>query len=323
MSHSNSLSNTFIRLYQLHHSAKQPVKQTSNAFFEKEKVFLSLFGLGLFETYDFLYQKCQDADDFKNWIKALKGEDFFLNAEKQFNLLDNNRDPEPYRPGILSDEQQLIWKKQGYLQIENLIDAADCDAVVDLICDTLAINLENEETWYHQHEKLQGLMLQLYQDETIARIRNNSLVKDVFMDLYRNKQILPNCEKVSYNPPINAHFSFKGSPLHWDFDVAKGPQYYIQGLVYLNDVPSDRGAFTVIPAFHHQIEEFRSAFETTEAALQALRGKGLEKPVPGKKGDLIVWLEALPHAASPNHSCLPRFVQYINFSPVFRMTEQW
>jgi ectoine hydroxylase-related dioxygenase (phytanoyl-CoA dioxygenase family) len=37
-------------------------------------------------------------------------------------------------------------------------------------------------------------------------------------------------------------------------------------------------------------------------------------PVPGKKGDIVLWLQTLPHAASANHSDLPRFVQYISFS---------
>ena len=311
----NTPFNSFIEVYQQHHAPNNPLKQTDETFVELEKTFLSIFQLGLFETYDFLYQKCKNTDDFKKWIIDLKGEAFFSSAESQFNQR-KKTEAKPLSTGnTLTAEQHVFWQEQGYLKIENLISEHDCDAVSALICNTLSIKLQDERSWYPKHEKLQGLMLQLYQDSAIAHIRNNEQIRAVFVDLYGNQNILPNTEKVSYNPPVTAHYTFKGSPLHWDIDFNIGPRYYIQGLLYLNDVPADRGAFTVIPAFHHQIKDFLQKYETTEMAIDALRNKGLEQPVPGKKGDLIVWLESLPHAASPNHSNWPRFVQYISFNP--------
>ena len=50
-----------------------------------------------------------------------------------------------------------------------------------------------------------------------------------------------------------------------------------------------------------------------ELALETLRDSEEIIALAGKKGDLIVWLESLPHAASPNYSDQPRFVQYISF----------
>ncbi|MNR16299.1 hypothetical protein D3C85_1328940 [compost metagenome] len=64
------------------------------------------------------------------------------------------------------------------------------------------------------------------------------------------------------------------------------------------------------------MEEYLSRFDDPESAMTALRNKGLQIPIEGKKGDLIVWLESLPHAASPNHSDSPRFVQYVSFNEV-------
>lgn len=307
---------SFLDIYRLHHHPRHPQKQTDDSFTQTEQLFLNTFQLGLFEIYNFLYSKCIDTDHFKQWIIDLKGQDFFDTASFQFNELQNGKNnlQENDFVDVLTAEQHAFWSTNGYLKIEQLINKQDCDAVTELICQTLNVELTNPETWYPQHQLLQGLMLQKYQDEAIANIRNNMQLKAVFSSLYQHNNILANCEKVSYNPPVNQYFSFKGSPLHWDIDFETGPRYYIQGLLYLNDVPADRGAFTLIPGFHHQIEDYLTRFDHPESAIADLRNKGLEIPVEGKKGDLIVWLESLPHAASPNHSDLPRFVQYVSFN---------
>ena len=315
--HNSSIS-PFLDVYRLHHHPSHPQKQTDESFTQTEQLFLNVFQLGLFEVYDFLYTKCIDSNHFTQWIIDVKGQDFFDTASFQFNELQNGRN-NLHQTGfidVLTAEQHAFWNTNGYLKIEKLIEEQDCDAVTDLICQTLNIDLADAATWYPQHELLQGLMLQKYQDEAIANIRNNTPLKAVFSSLYGHNNILANCEKVSYNPPVNQHFTFKGSPLHWDINFEIGPRYYIQGLLYLNDVPANRGAFTLIPGFHHQIDDYLTQFDHPESAIADLRNKGLEIPVEGKKGDLIVWLESLPHAASPNCSDLPRFVQYVSFNEV-------
>ncbi|RZK42715.1 MAG: phytanoyl-CoA dioxygenase, partial [Pedobacter sp.] len=131
--------------------------------------------------------------------------------------------------------------------------------------------------------------------------------------LYGGKNVVPNTEKLSYNPPENTQYRFAGSPLHWDIDFNSGIQYHIQGLIYLNDVPAKRGALTLIQGFHHEIETFLAGHPSPEVAIEKLRTENRQIAIAGKKGDLIVWLEALPHAASPNQSDQPRFVQYVSF----------
>ncbi|RZJ84605.1 MAG: phytanoyl-CoA dioxygenase, partial [Chryseobacterium sp.] len=191
---------------------------------------------------------------------------------------------------------------------------ADCDAVTHLICDTLVVDLSNPKSWYPKHQLLQGLMLQLYQDEALSKVRENISVRKVFSDLYESNNIIANCEKVSYNPPENKFFKFMGSPLHWDIDFSIGPRYHIQGLIYLDDVPVERGALTLIPGFHHRLSDFLRNFDTPDEAIATLRQTKKIVPLAGKKGDLIVWLESIPHAASPNQSTVPRFVQYVSFT---------
>ena len=39
------------------------------------------------------------------------------------------------------------------------------------------------------------------------------------------------------------------------------------------------------------------------------------EPVPGNAGDFVIWHQALPHCATPNHGQTPRMVQYLTFVP--------
>ncbi|MNK06015.1 Phytanoyl-CoA dioxygenase (PhyH) [compost metagenome] len=309
-------SHAFFSAYRQHHCPGNSNRQSDEYFLQTEKVFLNVFQVGLFEIYDFLYNTCRDDEHFRAWLIDLKGMEFYDRAVIQFN--------EWYQSGkqfanqtfhaVLSPEQLEFWNLNGYLKIEKVIDAERCDAIVQHLTEALQIDLGDPASWYKAHPALQGMMLQLYQGEVFDSLRQDPHVRNIFASLYGHGDILPNCDKVSFNPPVNEYYTFKGSPLHWDIDFSVGPRYYIQGLVYLNDVPANRGPLTLIPGYHHHIENILSQFSDPEAAMHSLREKKQEIPVPGQKGDLIVWLESLPHAASPNHSELPRFVQYLSFS---------
>ena len=305
----------FLEQFRLHHHPANTNKKADESFLRLEKLFLSIFEIGLFETYSFIYSRCKDEHDFKAWLIDLKGAEFYLHAVVQFNLStsETGRLEKKHSDDPLSLVQHDFWKQQGYLKIEQLVSEADCDAVCDFICHHLGISLADPATWYPEHQLIQGMMVQFYQGKEIETIRKNEKIRQVFASLYGSEQIYPNTEKVSYNPPVTGSHFFSGSPLHWDIDFTTGPAYYIQGLVYLNDVPANRGAFSLIPGFQHEIDTYLRQYEDPQQAILALRDKDLEQFIPGKKGDLIVWQQALPHAATPNRSDLPRFVQYVSF----------
>lgn len=305
----------FLSSYRAYHQQNSNFTTNEKIFLKKEKIFLSIFQLGIFEVYQYLYGGgCQSDEDFKDWIIALKGKDFYYQAEKKFvdwengNLEINNQPID-----VLTEDQHLFWQLNGFLQIEQVVKPDDCDAVIKIITDELKIDLANPQTWYPQSEKLKGLMLQIYQGDAIAKIRNSDLVKNIFHSLYKSTAIVPNCEKLSYNPPENENFKFAGSSLHWDIDFNIGPRFYIQGLVYLNDVPENRGPLTLIPGYHKKIEQILATDSNPHQIMETIKNQNLEKKLPGKKGDLLLWLETLPHAASPNQSDFPRFVQYVSF----------
>jgi len=305
----------FLTVLRTFHHPKSVQKDVGSAYAEQEKVFLNIFQIGLFETYNFLYTECQDDEHFKHWIIGLKGADFYEQATIKFNRWYQYRGNSTVGSfeSVLSESQHRFWQENGYIKIDRLIDAERCNAVIDLITKTLGADMDKPETWYNNHQLLQGLMLQLYQHKALEDIRYDEQVESVFASLYGSDAFLPNCEKVSFNPPVSGSFTFKGSPLHWDIDFNIGPKYYIQGLLYLNDVPVNRGPFSVIPGYHHKID---AALQTKnpEVLIEELKAQNLAVTIPGEQGDLILWLQAIPHAATPNYSNLPRFVQYLSFN---------
>ncbi|GAA4201185.1 hypothetical protein GCM10022289_14180 [Pedobacter jeongneungensis] len=307
----------FLSIVRKYHGLKCTKKDVGEQYHHQEKVFFSIFQIGLFETYNFLYSECRDDDHFKNWIIRLKGADFYQQASAKFNqwylgVIDGINRP---FDRVLSEAQHQFWEENGYLKIDSVIDAERCNAVIELIIKTLGADMEKPETWYNDHQLLQGLMLQLYQHKALDAIRNDEQVKSVFASLYGSGALLPNCEKVSFNPPVNGNFNFKGSALHWDIDFNIGPKYYIQGLLYLNDVPVNRGPFSLIPGYHHKIEA-ELQHNSPELLIQQLAEQNLAVPVAGKQGDIILWLQSIPHAATPNYADVPRFVQYLSFNQI-------
>jgi ectoine hydroxylase-related dioxygenase (phytanoyl-CoA dioxygenase family) len=287
------------------------------SFRGEEDILLGFLGLGKFETYQFLYSECTSYPHFEEWIIDLKGHDAVDQAIHSINnwrkdISQKSKTAKPEQ--ILSAEQFEFWNKNGYLRIENVISKEKCEAVIDVIDDELGVRREDKDTWYNGHDKLQGLMLQLYQGAALEAIRFDEAIRKVFACLYDTEDLVCNCEKVSFNPPETEIYQFRGSSLHWDIDFSKGPAYYIQGLVYLNDVPAEKGSLCIIPSFHHKIEDFLSDFDSPYEAIEALRTSDQIVPVEGKQGDLILWHQALPHAATPNHSGEPRYVQYVSFS---------
>lgn len=312
-------SNFTTLFYELHQSKKTgKLVPTPPDFDHTEAVWMSIYGLGKFETYSFLYANCNDINHFKEWLVKLKGQDFIENADLKFKTWQQNQSIEKKKadlfPRKLSPEQLQFWEDNGYLRISKVVEDIHCDNVKQRICRHLNLNMEYPVTWYTEHPDWHGLMLQVYQDENMEAIRNHDKIREVFEELFQTQRIVPTMEKLSYNPPEVPGWVFRHGDLHMDLDLDNPVEFDIQGLVYLDDVPEDRGPIHVVPGFHNRFEEWIKDFSSLERAHISMRLTERGQPVPGEKGDLILWRNTLPHAAGSNRSNLPRFVQYVSFT---------
>ncbi|MBE9601769.1 phytanoyl-CoA dioxygenase family protein [Pedobacter sp. MC2016-24] len=311
-------SNAFLQVFYEIHQAKKRRELTPRYpnFDVLEDIFLCTYGLGKYETYFFLYAECENFEHFNTWLAELKGLDFLAQAGDQFKEWLNREERPEIRPEqkVLHQEQLQFWEEHGYLKVSGLIEPSLCEDVKAMICKHMDVSLSDPDTWYRSHADWHGLMLQVYQDASLEAIRKHPHVYQLFSELYGSRDIIANTEKVSFNPPVTENWKFSSGALHWDIDISKPLGYYIQGLIYLDDVPADRGPLTLVPGVHLEFDKWIRPYSTLDEAHNAMRNQMKAVPVPGKKGDIIVWRNTLPHAASANHSVLPRFVQYLSFS---------
>ncbi|MFA4867120.1 MAG: phytanoyl-CoA dioxygenase family protein [Pedobacter sp.] len=308
-------------VFQVHQNRKLRIPTDVPADFDYlENVWLSFYGLGKFEFYSFLYSECKDFEHFKEWVIKLKGTQFVHAADQQFKKWEATRNNLDINGGIvpkvLNADQMKFWEQNGYLVVPKVVDDLKCDKVRQKICRYLNIHLDFPATWYMSHPDWQGIMVQLYQNEDMEAIRQDLEIRKIFADLYNSDQIIPNTEKVGYNPPEVEGWEFKHGELHWDLDLSKTVQFGVQALVYLDDVPVERGALQVVPGFNNKFEDWIKDFTSLERAHTYMRLTETSVPVPGEKGDLILWRNTIPHAAGKNQSNLPRFVQYVSFTKV-------
>lgn len=308
-------------IYQTHQNRKSGIQNLSDSDFDRtETVWLSFYGLGKFEFYFFLYSECRDYEHFTDWVTQLKGYDFVIRADEEFkkwqSLEQAIETTEVLASGVLNAEQIRFWEENGYLRLPKVVDAARCDAVKQQICRYLNLHLEFPETWYFSHPDWQGIMLQLYQNEEMEAIRQDPLIFEIFAALYKSNKIIANVEKLGYNPPETQSWIFKHGDLHWDLDLSQPVKPHIQAMVYLDDVPVERGPLCLVPAFNNKFNDWVKNFSSLDRAHDYMRVTERPVPVPGEKGDLILWQNTIPHAASKNQSDLPRFVQYISFTTI-------
>jgi hypothetical protein len=256
-------------------------------------------GKGLEETIRFLYHQQPSFETFIDWIKP--------EEENEISYI--------FSEDILTQNELNYFKENGFIVIRNAICSEHSEDAKRAILEYLKADLNDPSTWYKDHEELRGLMLMLYHHPALEVIRNSSKIRKAYEQLYGTTQIHKVIEKVSFNPPETSFYKFRGSPLHWDVSLVLPIPFKLQGLLYLNDVDENGGAFLCVPGFHNQLEGWLNnlspGINPRDAAVLQLK----PQPVTGKAGDFIIWHQALPHCASPNHSNTPRFVQYHTYDP--------
>lgn len=253
----------------------------------------------------FLLQERPTLEEFQSWIAHTSAQ--YVIAENEQETDDDNYP--------LSAEQIAFWQKNGYLILPNVIDAAACAASRDAIWQFTGASLQDPSSWYQPRCIQHGLMLPLYNHPQLNSNRASKRIRSAYAQLYGSDSIYKTIDHVSFNPPEKAHFSFRGSALHWDVSIAQPIPERYQGLLYLTDCAENDGAFHCVPGFHHEIADWLKQFKPEDNIRQIAAETLVTSAVPGNAGDFIIWHQALPHCATPNHGLTPRMVQYLTYIP--------
>jgi hypothetical protein len=290
---------------------------------------LSALNLGLEPTIQYLYLTAPSFPEFEDWIQMTIGGLPDASKVAAFNAqLAGTSWIAPTGDGMaeltLSAEDLVHWDRYGYVVINNAVSTQDCDQTIELICDFLSIDRYRPETWYNAHPGKQGIMVQLFQHPLLTRNRESSRIRAAYEQLWGRTDLWVTTDRVGFNPPETANWSFPGPRLHWDVRLDQPVPFGLQGLLYLSDTQAHQGAFTLVPAFQHRLATWLAQLPPqADPQMQDLTALG-PVPIAANTGDFILWHHALPHGSSPNTAKEPRFVQYINYAPIVsqKMTDR-
>jgi len=273
---------------------------TTQTWNEEIKALYQL-GIGMEDTLQFLYFEKPDFETFKTWINNKK-------------KIENTESPD-FTANVLSEEDLRFWDKNGYVIIKNAVSKKDCEDTQQAIWEYLKMDPNKKETWYNRHPDQKGLMLNFSDHETLNKNRFSPRIKKAYEQLYNTDKIYKTIDKVSFNPPETADFSFLGSLLHWDTSLKQPIKFGLQGLLYLTDCGADDGAFHCVPGFHNQINHWLDNLEPDENPRDKAIATLQPKAITGNIGDFIIWNNTLPHCATPNRGKTPRMIQYLTYLP--------
>lgn len=283
--------------------------------FQLDKTLLSVLGLGLEQAVKFLYLTEPSFEEFEQWVIETNGRPLPENVTR-FNKGILNRQANGIQsvPTALDDEQLEFWDKNGYIILRNAVPKEDCEKTIEVICNFLEIDRNDSATWYRPHHGKQGIMVQLFQHPILDKNRNSETIRTAYEQLWNRTDIWVNSDRVGFNPPETGRWKFPGPRLHWDTQLNLPLPFNLQGILYLADTAENQGAFSLVPGFHHRLDNWFASLNGKDPYSEDLHALGCI-PIAANAGDFIIWQHALPHGSSVNTSTKPRFVQYFTYAP--------
>jgi hypothetical protein len=279
-----------------------------------DKVLLAGLRLGLREALDFLMSTAPSFEAFEAWVLARNGGAIeparidrlsaALRGDAPFTL--ETILPEP----VLSFADLALWGEHGYVMLKHAVSTDACRAAVEAIFAHAGMLPDQPDSWYGK-----GLWIPLAHHPALWANRNSPRIHTAFAQIWRRGDLWMNVDVCGVNPPMRPRDAFQGTPLHWDMTLAPPLRFGTQAMLYLTDTAPDQGAFSCVPGFHRRLETWLRNLPAG-ADPRAIAPRELRAvPVAGEAGDLIIWHQALPHAATPNLGASPRVVQYLNMFP--------
>ena len=215
---------------------------------------------------------------------------------------------------VLTAEDRKFWEENGYVVVHNAVPPENLKAAERAVWDFLEMQPDDPASWYPDPPR-STIMTEMYQHQALWDNRQHPRVHQAFAEIWETKELWVSIDRASMNPPERPDWKHPGK-LHWDTKLEPPIEFWVQGVLYLTDTAANQGAFTCVPGFHRQLEDWlKDLPPETNPREQDLESLGA-RPIPGSAGDLIIWHSALPHGSSSNTATHPRVVQYITMFPL-------
>lgn len=304
-------------------------RATPRALDIADRMLLDTLGLGLEQTLTYLREARPLIDAFEAWIVEVAGTPDASTVARYHAWLEGAPPPEEVQhrlraveqaPPVLDAEDLAHWEEHGYVILRNAISVEEAAAAEALLWRVVDARPDDPASWYGPRSN--GIMIQHFQDPALEAARQSPRVHKAYAQLWGTADLWTIVDRMSFNPPERPGHPFPGPHLHWDVSLALPIPMATQGILYLTDTSPDQGALRIVPGFHRRIEAWLESIGSADPRRVNLDAEAL--PIAAGAGDLIIWHQALPHGASPNHTTRPRMAQYINmYSPLLWTNPEW
>jgi hypothetical protein len=295
----------------------------------QDRLLLDTLGLGNQQVLQKLHGERPSFPEFEQWVWETAGTPdpclhdryhAWLAGRAPGEAAQAQLDAIAAMPPVLDAAALGHWEEHGYVILPNAINAAEIAAVTPLLWEVIEAAPNDPASWVQA--KTDGIMVPYFQHAALEAARRSPRIHKAFAQLWGSENLWVTIDRMGFNPPIDCGRPFMGSDLHWDASMVLPIPFGTQAVMYLTDTGVDDGAFRCVPGFHRRIEAWLEELGDTDPRTVDLSAD--TKYVSGRAGDLIIWHQALPHGASPNHGSTPRLAQYLTYySPDMVVQREW
>ena len=139
------------------------------------------------------------------------------------------------------------FRDQGWVQVDNVVPVADCEAVVDTICDFWQVSRDGGRPAREGRERFNGIV-PIHQHQTLWNTRQSPQLHQAFAAVHEQTALWVSMDRTSYKPRLSERAKAKpGDPnsIHTDKQLTD-TTFTVQGVLYLTDTPEDQGAWECI-----------------------------------------------------------------------------
>jgi hypothetical protein len=282
------------------------------------KLLLDTLGLGNQQAFEQLYLVKPDFAGFVQWILDTAGPPDPRLVDRYHAWLYDMPPGEEAQAqlymiaamdDVLGADALAHWDAHGYVILPDAISADEIEAVKALLWQVIEASPDDVESWFTA--KTNGIMVPHFQSPALEAARRSPRVHKAFAQLWGSENLWVTIDRIGFNPPVRPDRPFAGSDIHWDASLVQPIPFHTQAVLYLTDTEEDQGAFRCVPGFHKRIDDWLAGLNGANPREVDLSAD--VKHVAGRAGDLIIWRQDLPHAASPNRSDKPRLAQYLTY----------